>query len=61
MKAGSKKWQEFETLIADLQAQAAPDAVVRHNHRIKGKAGRLRQLDITISQKVSLFPVLNCD
>lgn len=53
-----KKWQEFEALIANLQAQATPGAEVKHNQKIKGRSGRLRQLDITISQKVGLYPVL---
>src|SRR5215213_6471237 len=52
-----KKWEEFETLIAELQAQTAPNADVQHNQRVKGRSGRFRQLDITLSQKVGLYPV----
>lgn len=52
------KWKEFEVLLAELQQQTAPDAHVQHNQRIKGRSGRVRQLDITISQKVGLYPVL---
>lgn len=54
----SKDWQEFELLITKIQEDAAPDALVRHNHRIVGDSGRRRQLDITISRNIGLFPVL---
>jgi Restriction endonuclease len=52
------KWKEFESLIADIQAQTAPGAIVKHNQRVLGKSGRRRQLDITISQNIGLYPVL---
>src|SRR5436309_728 len=52
------EWKDFELLLAELQQQTAPDAHVQHNQRIKGRSGRVRQLDITISQNVGLYPVL---
>ena len=52
------KWQEFEALIATLQKQTAANATVASNQRIKGRSGRTRQIDIIISQKVGLYPVL---
>lgn len=51
------KWKEFETLIAALQKQTAGDATVLHNQRVKGRSGRMRQIDIMISQKVGLYSV----
>lgn len=53
-----KKWKEFESLIAKIQAETAPDAVVQTNNFIVGKSGRKRQLDVTLSRKVGLYPVL---
>ena len=52
------KWKEFEKIIADIQKQTDPDAIVRHNHHVKGKSGRRRQLDITISKKVGIYSIL---
>lgn len=52
------KWKEFESLIAALQKQTAGDATVLHNQRVKGRSGRMRQIDIMISQKVGLYPVI---
>jgi Restriction endonuclease len=50
-------WEQFELIVADIQRQLAPDAEVRHNHWVKGKSGRRRKLDISISQKVSAYPI----
>lgn len=44
-------------MIAALQKQTAGDATVLHNQRVKGRSGRMRQIDIMISQKVGLYPV----
>lgn len=65
MGRGSKKkpppdkpdWQKLEEMIAVIQGDLAPGAVVRHNHRVIGKSGRRRQLDVTISQRISTIPV----
>ncbi len=51
-------WQDFEKLVAEIQRQLAPSAEVRHNEKVRGAAGRLRQLDVTIRQNVGLYPVL---
>jgi hypothetical protein len=50
-------WEQFELLIARMQRQLAPDAEVRQNHRVRGRSGRLRKLDVSITQKVSAYPV----
>lgn len=51
-------WKEFELLIARLHETVSPGATVRHNHRLRGKSGRKRQLDVTISQRVGLYDTL---
>ena len=53
-----KKWKEFEKLAADIQKQLSPNAVVTHNDKIKGRSGRVRQIDISIKQKIGQFDVL---
>jgi hypothetical protein len=50
-------WEQLELIIADIQRQLAPEAEVRHDHWVKGRSGRRRKLDITVSQKVSLYPI----
>lgn len=65
MGKGSKKkpppekpdWQKLEEIIAVIQTDLAPGAVVRHDHKVTGKSGRRRQLDVTISQRISTIPV----
>jgi len=57
------KWQEFEHLIEKIQRETAPNAIVQHDHKVVGKSGRRRQLDITLTQKVGLqrvFIVIEC-
>jgi hypothetical protein len=58
MASNNPKWKQFETIIADIHQQLAPDAVVRHNHRIVGKSGRKRQLDVTVSQNIGDYPMV---
>jgi hypothetical protein len=50
-------WEKLELIVAEIQKQLAPDAEVRHNHRVIGKSGRRRKLDIKVSQKISAYPV----
>lgn len=50
-------WKKFEIIIAEIQKQLAPQAEVRHNHKIRGKSGSLRQFDVTVSEAVGLIPV----
>lgn len=66
MGRGSKKkpppdkpdWKKLEEIIASMQTELAPGAVVRHDHTIQGRSGRPRQLDITITQNISTMPIL---
>lgn len=50
-------WEQLELIIANIQRQLAPDAVVKHDERVKGKSGRFRKLDVTVRHTVSSLPV----
>lgn len=50
-------WKQLELIIVEIQKQLAPDAQVRHNHQVKGRSGRIRKLDVTITQHVGAYPV----
>jgi hypothetical protein len=50
-------WREYEELIARLHTQLAPNAVVTHNERVRGRTGISRQLDVTVRQTVGLVDV----
>jgi len=53
------KWRRFEKLVAEVQQELAPNAVVTHDDRIKGHiSGELRQIDITVKQKVGQYDIL---
>jgi hypothetical protein len=53
------KWRRFEKLVAKVQQELAPNAVVTHDDRIKGHISReLRQIDITVKQKVGQYNIL---
>lgn len=52
------EWKDFEVVIAELQKQLAPQAEVRHNQKVMGQSGRWRQLDVTIAQKIGIYPIL---
>ncbi len=54
----SSDWRDFEKLVAEIQKQLAPSAEVRHNEKVRGASGRLRQLDVTIRQSIGLHSVL---
>lgn len=50
-------WKQLELIIVEIQKQLAPNAQVRHNHKVKGRSGRIRKLDVTITQNVGAYPV----
>ena len=53
------KWRRFEKLVAQVQKELAPNAQVTHNDKIKGHNSReLRQIDITVKQKVGQYDIL---
>src|SRR3954469_21598679 len=51
-------WQDFEKLLAEIHRKVAPGADVKHDQHIVGRSKRNRQLDITITQNVGLYPTL---
>lgn len=51
------EWEKLEIIVTELQKQLAPNAEVRHNHHVIGKSGRKRKLDVTITEKISAYPV----
>jgi hypothetical protein len=51
-------WQRFEILVAEIQSQLAPGALVQHNVRLRGhSSGALRQIDVLVSGAVGQFPI----
>lgn len=52
-----KKWLRFELLAKEIQEQLSPDALVEHNIKVMGKSGSLRQIDISVKQKVGQFDI----
>jgi len=53
-----EKWKEFEALVAKIQAELAPHAVVKHDDKIEGRSGKLRQVDVSVRAKVGQFDFL---
>lgn len=58
MASKDPKWKQFETIIAEIHQQLAPNAVVHHNQQIIGKSGNPNQFDVTVSQKIGDYPIL---
>lgn len=53
------KWRRFEKLVAKVQQDLAPNALVKHDDKIKGhNSGKLRQIDVTVKQKVGQYNML---
>jgi hypothetical protein len=53
------KWRRFEKLVARVQQELAPNALVTHNDKIRGhNSGELRQVDISVKQKVGQYDIL---
>jgi len=53
------KWRRFEKLVAKIQADLAPAAIVKHNEKIYGKKSETaRQIDVAIRQSVGQFEIL---
>ncbi len=53
------KWRRFEKLVAQVQKELAPNAVVTHNDRIRGHdSGKPRQIDITVKQRIGQYDIL---
>lgn len=54
----SKQWKEFENFAFEIQKKLSPNAIVKQNDKIRGKSGRLREIDISIRQRVGQFELL---
>ena len=56
-------WEQLELIVAEIQRQLAPESKIKHNHRIIGKSGRTRKIDVSIQQTIgaySMFIILDC-
>jgi DNA-binding transcriptional regulator YdaS (Cro superfamily) len=56
-------WKGFEQIVERIHRQWSPTAEVRHNHKIRGHSGRMRQLDVTVSAQIGpyrIFIVVEC-
>jgi Restriction endonuclease len=56
-KKQNPEWEKLEIIVKEIQEQLSPEATVRHDHRVIGKSGSERKLDVSISQTISSFPV----
>lgn len=56
-KKQNPDWEKLEIIVKEIQEQLSPEATVRHDHRVIGKSGSERKLDVSISQTISSFPV----
>lgn len=52
------KWQSFEDLVADIQKDLSPNALVTPNDKIIGKSGQTRQIDVSVRETVGQFELL---
>ena len=57
-------WKQLEHLVAGIQKQLAPDAVVSHNVKLPGiQSETERQIDVLVEQKVGQYTmriVIDC-
>lgn len=56
-------WEKLEIIIAEIQRELEPDAVVTHNDKVRGKMvngrkGRIRKLDVSIRKRIGTVDVL---
>ncbi len=53
------KWKLFEKLVAKIQSELSPDAIVKHDDYIRDRVtGAMRQVDVTIKKKIGQFEFL---
>ena len=54
-----KKWRRFEKLVAEVQRELAPGAVVTHDDHIKGfDSDTMRQIDVSVKQPIGQYEIL---
>jgi len=52
------KWKKFEELVTEAQRKLSPKSQVKHNDKIRGKTGALRQIDVSIRDSIGQFQIL---
>lgn len=53
------KWKKFEDIVAKIQRDLAPDAIVEQNKRLDGKNSEcLREIDILIRKNIGQYEIL---
>lgn len=53
------KWQRFEKIVAEIQQELAPNAIVTHDDKIMGHITEtLRQVDVTVRQRIGQYNML---
>lgn len=53
------KWRRFEKLVAKIQRDLSPDALVTHDEKIIGKnSGEPRQIDVSVRKRVGQYDLL---
>jgi hypothetical protein len=53
------KWKKFEELVVAVQRRLSPNALVKHNDRVKGKkSGIPREIDVSIRDTIGEFEIL---
>lgn len=53
------KWRRFEKLVAKVQQELAPNAIVTHDDRIMGHESETpRQVDVTVKQRIGQYNML---
>ena len=59
MNEDAKDWQQLVVLVAQIQKELAPGAVVEHNVKLKGHVtGEMRQVDVLVKQKIGQYEML---
>jgi hypothetical protein len=51
-------WERFEHLVTKISSDLSPSASVKHNIQLPGKNGRMRQIDVLITQEVNLCTIM---
>lgn len=58
-KSPKQDWQILEELVASIQKQLAPEAIVEHNVLIKGQiTGVDRQVDVLVTQMIGQYKMI---
>jgi hypothetical protein len=53
------EWEQLEILVAKIQKELAPDAVVSHNVKVKGLVTEeLRQIDVLVRQHIGQYEMV---